>query len=129
MDAYIQQHGSAITKRVGGLQQRIRREIGNDVAVAAGEFSRRLGDIVTFLETKLFQGEVLIEEFSGGVVVVDGEARARNAVIIGRLFDQGQFRFDPGMAEIADSDLNRAGRERMGGRDTQGNRTEPTIGS
>src|SRR4051794_28169874 len=85
--ANVQQHGSTIAKRVGRLQQRVRWQIGNDVAVAAGKFGRRLYDVVTVLETKLFEAEVLIEESSGGVVVIDGEAGAGNAVIVERLFN------------------------------------------
>ena len=120
----VQQHGSAIAKRVGGLQQRVRREIGDDEAVAAGERRRRLGDVLAILEPNFFQGEALIEELAGGVVVLDRETRAGDAVILGGLFDQGQFRFDAGLAEIADADLDRVGRERMAGHEAQADRTD-----
>ena len=107
----VEQNGSAIAQRVGGLQQRVRRKIGDDEAVAAGERHRRLGGILAILEPDLFQGKALIEELAGGVVVLDRETRAGNAVILRGLFDQGQFRFDAGLAEIADTDLDRVGRE------------------
>ena len=55
------------------------------------------GRIVAVLEPDLFQGEVLIEEFAGGVVVLDRETRAGDAVVLRRLFDQGQCRFDAGV--------------------------------
>ena len=51
----VQQQGSAIAQRVGGLQQRVGGKIGNDEAVAAGERRRRLGDILALLEPDLFQ--------------------------------------------------------------------------
>ena len=122
--AGVQQHGSAIAQRVGGLQQRVGGKIGDDEAVAAGERRCRLGDIVTVLEPNLFQREVLIEELAGGVVVLDREARAGDAVVLGGLFDQRQFRFDAGVAEIADADLDRVGRERVGSHDAQADRTD-----
>jgi hypothetical protein len=87
--AGVEQHGSAIADCVGGLQQRVGGEIGNDEAdLAIGERGRRLGCVVAVLQPKLFQGEVLIEELAGGVVVLDRETGARQTVVLGRLFDQ-----------------------------------------
>ena len=91
----VQQHGSALAQRIGGLQQLVRGQVGDDEAVAAGERRRCLGDIVAVLEPNFFQREMLIEEFSGGVVVLDGKPRARDAVVLGRLFDQRQFCLTP----------------------------------
>ena len=68
--------------------------------------------------------EALIEELAGGVVVLDRETRAGDAVILRGLFDQGQFRFDAGLAEIADADLDRVGRERVAGHEAQADRTD-----
>ena len=73
--------------------------------------------------------EALIEELAGGVVVLDREARAGDAVILRGLFDEGQFRFDAGAAEIADADLDRVGRERMAGHDADADHTDQPIGS
>jgi hypothetical protein len=120
----VQQHGFAIAERVGGLQQPICWEIGNDKTVAAGERHRCLDDVLALLEPDLFEGEALIEELAGGVVVVDRETRTGNAVILRGLLDQGQFRFDAGVAEIADADLDRVGRERVGSHDAQADRTD-----
>ena len=83
-----------------------------------------LGDVVVLLEPTLFQREPLVEELAGGVVVLDREARAGNAVIRRGLFDQGQFRFDAGVTEIADADLDRVGRERVGSHDAQADRDD-----
>ena len=76
------------------------------------------------LSSIFFQGETLIEELAGGVVVLDRETRAGNAVILRGLFDQGQFRFDAGLTEIADADLDRVGRERMASHDAQADRAD-----
>ena len=106
--AGVKYHGSAVADRVGGLQQRIRGEIGNDETdVAIGECNRRLGCVVAVLQPNLFQGEVLIEEFAGGVVVLDREAGARQAVVFGRLLDQRQCRLDTAAMKIADADFDR----------------------
>src|SRR5262245_4676586 len=56
---------------------------------------------------------MLVEEFSGGVVVLDRKMRAGDTIIIGRLLYQRQCRPDAGMAEIADADLCRFRRERL----------------
>ena len=81
--AGIEQHGSAIADRVGGLQQRIRGKIGDDEAdVAIGERNRRLGRVVAVLEPNFFQGEVLVQELAGGVVVLDREPGAGDAVVL-----------------------------------------------
>ena len=122
--AGIEQHGSAIAERVGGLQQRVRGKIGDDEAVMAGERRCRLGDVVIVLEADLLQREMLIEKLAGGIVVLDRKPRAGDAVILGGLFDQGQFRFDAGVAEIADADLDRLGRERVGCHDAQADRAD-----
>ena len=122
--AGVQQHGSAITQRVGNFQQRIRRKVGDDEAIAAGEVRCRLGGVLTVLEPDFLQGETLIEELSGRVVVLDREARAGNAVVLRGLFDQGQFRFDAGLTEIADTDLERVGRDGMGRHEAQADRAD-----
>ena len=74
--AGVEQHGSAITQRVGNLQQRVGGQVGNDVAVTVGQRRRRLDGIVAIAKPNLFQGKMLIKELAGGVVVVDGEAEA-----------------------------------------------------
>ena len=89
-----------------------------------GERRRRLGDVVAVLEPNLLERKMLIEEFAGGVVVLDRKPRAGDAVILGGLFDQRQFRLDAGVAEIADADLDRVGRERVAGREAQADRTD-----
>jgi hypothetical protein len=67
---------------------------------------------------------MLIEELAGSVVVVDRKAGTGNAVVCGRLFHQRQSRFDAGLAEITDADLDGIGRERVGSHDAQANRTD-----
>ena len=62
---------------------------------------------------------MLIQELAGGVVVLDRETGACHAVILGRLLDQRQCRLDTGAMKIADSDLDRIGRERAGGQRAQ----------
>jgi hypothetical protein len=104
---------AAIAQRVGRLQQRIRRQIGNDEAVVLAQRRGRLGDIVAILEPDFLQRKVLVEEFSGRIVVLDRQPRAGDAVVLRGLLDQGQFRFDAGAAEIADADLDRFCRERL----------------
>src|SRR6476660_10536051 len=66
---------------------------------------------------------MLIEEFSGGVVVLDGKACAGQAVILGRQLDERQFRLDAGTAEIADADLDGVRREHGGSRDADTDRS------
>ena len=61
----------------------------------AGERCCRLRNIFTIPEPYFLQGEMLIEEVAGGVVVLDRKARACYAIVLGRLFDQGQFAFTP----------------------------------
>ena len=87
--AGIEQHGPAIAQRIGRLQQRVGRQIGDDEAIAVGEGGCGLGDILAILEPNLLQGEALIEELAGGVVVLDREARAGDAVILGRVARRG----------------------------------------
>ena len=91
---------------------------------ALGKRCCRLRDVLTILEPDFLQREVLIEELAGGVVVLDGKARAGNAVVLGRLFDERQFRLDAGVAEIADADLDRVGREHGAGRDAEADRND-----
>jgi hypothetical protein len=55
---------------------------------------------------------MLLEELAGGVVVLDGEPGAGYPVVLGRLFYEGQRRFGADATKIADSDLDRIGRER-----------------
>ena len=76
-----------------------------------------LDRVVALLEPHLGQGEMLVQELAGGIVVLDRKARAGNAVILRGLFDQGQFGFDAGVTEIADTDLDRVGRESVGSHD------------
>ena len=103
---------------------RIRREVGDDEAVAAGELHRRLGGVLTFPEFDLLQGKSLIKKFAGRIVVLDRETHAGNAVVLRRLFDQGQFRLDAGLTEIADTNLDRVGRDGMASHDTQADRAD-----
>jgi hypothetical protein len=70
---------------------------------------------------------MLIKEFAGGVVVLDRKARARKAVIIRRLLSQRQGRSDAGMAEIANADLGRIGRERMRRDDAKADHADPAA--
>ena len=120
--AGIQQQRSAIAKRVGGLQQIVRRKVGNDEAGARGKRCCGLRDVFIVPEPDFLQREVLIEEFARGVVVLDGKARAGKAVVLGRQFDERQFRLDAGAAEIADADLDGVGCEHGAGRGAQADR-------
>ena len=113
--AGIEQCGSPVPEGVGNLQQRVRRQIGNDKTdVSVGERDRRLGCVIAFLESNFFQTEMLIQELAGGVIVLDREPGASHAVVLGGLLDQGQRRLDGGAPEIADLDLDRIGRKRGG---------------
>src|SRR5439155_26488620 len=94
-------------------------EVGDDEAIAAGEGRCRLGDVLAIPDSNFLQGEALIEELAGGVVVLDRETRTGDAVILRGLFDEGQFRVDAVLAEIADADFDRVSRERMAGHDAQ----------
>ena len=86
--AGVQQQRPAIAERIGCLQQIVRRKVGNDEAVARGK--RRCGfcDVVILLEPDFFQREALVEEFPGGVVVLDSQAGAGHSVVLGRQFDE-----------------------------------------
>src|SRR6185295_16547419 len=55
---------------------------------------------------------------------LDGKPRAGKAVILGRQFDERQFRLDAGTAEIADADLDGVGREHGGSRDAKTDRSD-----
>ena len=87
--------------------------------------ARRLCDVLAFLEADLLQREMLVEKFSGGVVVLDREVRAGDAVIVRGLLDQRQCRSDAGLAEIADADLDRFRRARMRSGETDADHTDP----
>jgi len=82
-------------------------------AVMIGERVGCRRDIVVRLEPHFSQREMLVEKLAGGVVVLDREERTGHAIIVGRLRNQRQHRFDAGMAKIADADLDGFGRERM----------------
>jgi hypothetical protein len=113
--ACVEHHGSAIAYRIGGLQECIRGKIGDDEAnVAVGQRNGRFGRVVTILEPNLFQGEALIEELAGGIVVLDRKPGTGDAIVLGRLLDKRQCRLDSGAVEIADADLDRIGRARGG---------------
>jgi hypothetical protein len=58
---------------------------------------------------------MLIQELAGGVIILDREPGASHAIILGRLLDQGQCGFDGDLAKIADADLDRIGRDNLGG--------------
>src|SRR5262249_29816641 len=88
----------------------------------AGKRLRRLHHIITGLEPNLVQVEMLVEKFSGGVVVLDRKARTGNAVIVGGLRNQRQGLFDACVVKIADVDLDRLGRKRKGRDQRQANR-------
>ncbi len=55
---------------------------------------------------------MLIEKLAGGVVVLDRQPGAGDAVIRGRLLDQRQRRLYAGAAEIADADFDGIGGKR-----------------
>ena len=108
--AGIKQNGAAIPQRIGNLQQFVRRQVRDDEAVMVGERIGRRGDIVALLELHFRQREMLVEKLAGGVVVLDRKQCTGHAVIIGRLRNQRQRRFDAGMAKIADANLDGFGR-------------------
>ena len=122
--AGVEQHGAAIAQGIGDNKEFVGGQIENDEAVAFGERIRRLCDVVALLEPHLGEREMLVEKLAGGVVVLDRKPRAVDAVIVGRLRNQRQCRFDAGMTEIADADLDRIGRERMGRHHAQANRAD-----
>src|SRR5215210_7314559 len=86
----IKHYDSPATNCVGSRQQRVGGKVGDDEAdILVGQGDGCLGRLLSVIKAKLQQGEMLIEELAGGVVVLDREPRASNAVILGRLFDQG----------------------------------------
>ena len=73
---------------------------------------------------------MLIEELAGGVVVLDRQPRAGDAVIRSRLLDQRQRRLDAGAAKIADADFDGIGRKRAGAQRAQADdETDQQLGS
>src|SRR5262249_32689910 len=76
-------------------------------------------------EPDLVQVEVLVEELSGGVVVLDRKARTGEPVIVGGLCNQRQCLFDASVVNVADVDLDRLGRKRKGRDQPQANRGRP----
>ena len=111
--AGVKQNRAAIPQRIGNLEQFVRRQVRDDEAVMFGERVGCRGNIVALLEPHFGQREMLVEKLAGGVVVLDRKERTGDAVIFGGLCDQRQCRFDSGMAEIADADLERIGCQRV----------------
>src|SRR5207248_1492350 len=74
----------------------------------------RFGCVLALLEVHLLQGKMLIQKFAGGVIILDREAGAGHAVVLGRLLDQRQCLPNGGTAKIADADLEGIGRESAG---------------
>jgi hypothetical protein len=106
----VEQHHSAIADCVGGLDQSLSGQIGDDKGdVLIGQCSHCFYRIVGLLESHLMKREMLIEEFARRVVVVDRKARTGDAVVCRRLFDQRKRRLDGGPAEKADADFSGIG--------------------
>jgi hypothetical protein len=104
----VEEHQAARPPGVGRLEQRIGRQIGDEKRDAAiGELRDDRNRIVTCLDPRLFQREMLVEKFPRRVVVFQCEAHARNAVIVGRKVNQRNGCPLLGTAEIADLDAKR----------------------
>ena len=102
-----------MTGRIGSLEQRVRRQIGDHQRDTALRQCRGRGrGIVLVIELHILQREPLVEEFSGRVVVVDRELRAGQPVVLGRYVDQRQACLRLRPAQIADLDLDGVGRGR-----------------
>ena len=67
---------------------------------------------------------MLIQEFAGGVVVLDRQSGTGQPVILGRLLNQRQCLLEAGAAKIANADLNGIGRERARGQPAQRHETD-----
>ena len=108
-----------IVRRVGCLEQRVGRQIGDDDRYApTGQRRHCGGRILGLLEPNLLKQELLVEEFAGRVVVLNREPRAGEAVILGGHVEQR----DRGLAfrhtQVGDLDLERT-RKRGRGRGEQ----------
>ena len=87
--ADVEEEKAARAARIGRLEQRVRRQIGDDERDAALRNGRNGGrGIVLVLEPRLLQHEMLVQELAGGVVVVDRQFGAGQAVIGGRHVEQ-----------------------------------------
>jgi hypothetical protein len=111
--ARIEYDYAALTHRIGDLELRIGRQVGDDQRDAALDH-RRGGRhrVVLLADAHVLQRETLVQEPAGGVVVVDRHLGARQPVVLGRRLEQrnGDPRLD--VAQIADLDLGRVGSER-----------------
>ena len=117
--AGIEQKNAAPAPRIGGLEQRVRRQVGDDERnTAPRKVLDRGGRIVGILQPYVLEREALVEEFSGRIVVLDRQPGARDTVIGGRNIEQRDRGFDLGAAQIADLDLDRLG-QRDGGHGEQ----------
>jgi len=100
----------AALSSVSRPQQLVRRKIGNDEAVTAGEIRCGLGDILAIAELDLAQREVLIEEFPG-VLLSSIAKRAPRCHRFSAGCSQETVLPEAGVTEITDSDFHRIGRE------------------
>ena len=90
-----------------------RRQIGDDERNAARRQCRGRGrDIVLVIELHILEREALVEEFAGGVVVVDRELRAGDPVVLGRYVNERNACLRLRTAQVADLDLDWVGRGR-----------------
>ena len=67
---------------------------------------------------------MLIEELAGGVVVLDRQPGAGDAVIRRRLLDQRKCRLDASSAKIADADFDRISSKCAGSQRAKADETE-----
>ena len=80
--AGIEEKQAALASGVGGLEQHLRGKVGDDQRDAAiGKLRHRRCGIVAAFEACRLNRERLVEELAGGVVILDRELRAGDAVV------------------------------------------------
>ncbi len=127
---------SAAAGTVGGLRQRLGRQVGEDEFDSLSGQGREAGRrVFAGLQPPGGELEFLAEEFSGDGIIVHPDLRARHAVVLRRQLDQRNRLAVFRPAQIADDD-RLFGRRRLsgrllraGGRDgTQGRRADQSAG-
>jgi hypothetical protein len=104
----VEQKHAARFRRIGGFEQSIGGQIGDDKRDAlTGQCRHRRGWIVIGLETHIDQREALIEEASGGVVILRRHLGARQPIVGRRHLRQRDRLRMRGAPQIADLDIER----------------------
>ena len=109
----VEQQQPPLAAGIGRREQGIRGKVGeHEGNVLLGEIRGRGTRIVLAGESHFLKIEMLVEEFSGRIVVLDAEPGSGQAVVGGRHVEQRNGLLVPGPMQITDMEFGRIGRVR-----------------